>query len=304
MKPILLIGKNGQVGWELQRALTGLGQVIALDRAQLDLGQPDRVRAAIREAAPRIIVNAAGYTAVDKAESEGHLAMQVNAVAPGIMAEESKRIGALLVHYSTDYVFDGRSPAPYTETDAPNPVNLYGKSKLAGERAITSTGCSHLILRASWIYSSRGSNFVLTMLRLAQEKKEIAVVTDQIGSPTWARALANDTTAVIRAFDDPAAQSGIYHLSAADAISRYAFAQEIASYGHHAAGKSTPWANILETTTAEYPLPAVRPLHAATSKDKVQRVFGIQLTTWKSQLHAFLDDHFSGRKDALTSRTS
>ena len=256
MKSILLIGKNGQVGWELQHTLLPLGRVIAMDRAQLDITDSDAVRKTIREISPDIIVNAAGYTTVDKAESESDLAMQVNAVAPGIMAEEAQRIGALLVHYSTDYVYDGTQSRPYVEADEPNPVNIYGQSKLAGERAITAVGCKHLILRASWIYSARGANFVLTMLRLAKAKKDIAVVNDQIGSPTWARELAANTATIIGGYSDPARHSGIFHLSAVDATSRYAFAKEIVGHAQHISVEAGPWATVHETTTANYPLPA------------------------------------------------
>ena len=196
MPRILLTGKTGQLGWELQRSLAPLGELVTPDHAQMDLTDPDAIRNVIRAVSPDIIVNAAGYTTVDKAEVERDLAYKINAIAPGIMAEEARRAGALLVHYSTDYVYDGTKRTPYIESDATNPVNFYGQSKLAGEHGIAAVDCRHLIFRVSWIYSVRGPNFVLTMLRLAQEDRNISVVTDQVGCPAWARSLANNTAEI------------------------------------------------------------------------------------------------------------
>lgn len=284
MKTILLIGKNGQVGWELQSALTTGGKVMALDRGQMDLTQADAIRNVVRQAAPDVIVNAAGYTSVDKAQSEPALAMQVNAAAPAILAQEARRIGALLVHYSTDYVYDGMRSAPYVEDDAPNPLNAYGKSKLEGEKAIAEAGCAHLILRTSWIYSAHHSNFVLTMLRLAREQKEIAVVDDQIGSPTAAGELAKATAQLIARFNAPGEQSGIYHLSAEGYTSRYNFANKIIETAMAISGDPGGWALVRPTSTADYPLPAQRPLNVRTSKEKVKRVFGVAMPDWKHQL--------------------
>lgn len=290
MPRILLIGKTGQLGWELQQSLAPLGRLIALDRTQMDLTRPDSVRRAIRDAAPDIIVNAAGYTAVDKAESEPDLAMQVNAVAPGVMAEEARRLDALLIHYSTDYVFDGRNSEPYTEVDEPNPLNAYGKSKLEGERAIAASGCAHLILRASWIYSDHGANFVLTMLRLARERKEIVVVDDQIGSPTWARALAQTSAELLGKVRRTKEETGIYHLSASGYTSRYDFAKKIVEIARELSGKKEGWATVRPIKNAEYPLPAKRPLNAATSKEKIKRVFGIEMPVWTEQLYSYLHE--------------
>ncbi len=290
MTTILLTGKTGQLGWELQRTLAPLGHVVALDRLQMDLSSPDSIRKAIRDISPDIIVNAAGCTAVDKAESEAGLAMQVNAIAPGVMAEEAKRLNALLVHYSTDYVFDGRKPEPYAEEDEPNPVNTYGMSKLQSERAIAASGCAHLILRASWIYSGRGTNFVLTMLRLARERKELAIVNDQIGSPTWARALAQATAELLGKTRRAKEETGIYHLSATGYTSRYDFAKKIIELARQLSGEQTGWATLRPITSAEYPLPAARPLNAATSKEKIKRVFGIEMPTWQEQLKDCLSD--------------
>ena len=289
MKTILLIGKNGQVGWELQRTLLPLGNVIALDRAQMDLTQPDAIRRGIRDAAPDVIVNAAGYTTVDKAESEPELAMQVNAVAPGIIAEETKRASALLIHYSTDYVFDGTKSTPYVEEDEPNPVNAYGRSKLEGERAIAAAGCAHLILRTSWIYSGRGSNFVLTMLRLAREQKELTIVDDQIGSPTWARALANFTVELAQS-TSLENRSGVYHLSAIGYASRLDFSNAILRYAKETSTIKLGWAELQPITTANFPLPAERPLNAATSKEKIKNLFGIEMPPWEMQLQQFISE--------------
>jgi len=290
MTTILLIGKTGQVGWELQSSLAPLGRLIALDRTQLDLTRSPSIRKAIRSASPEIIVNAAGYTAVDKAETEPDLAMQVNATAPGVMAEEAARLGALLVHYSTDYVFDGTLSRPYVEEDEPNPLNVYGKTKLAGERAIAASGCAHFIFRASWIYSNRCTNFVLTMLRLARERKELAVVDDQIGSPSWARDLAQSTAALLRAAKRATDESGIYHLSAGGYASRYDFAAKIVETARLLSSEKTGWATVRPTTTAQYPLPAKRPLNAATDKSRIRRVFGIEMPAWETQLRSFFAD--------------
>jgi dTDP-4-dehydrorhamnose reductase len=287
MPRILLIGKTGQVGWELQRSLAPLGRVIAPDRTQMDLTRPDSVRQAIRDAAPDIIVNAAGYTAVDKAEAEPDLAMQVNAVAPGVMAEEARRLNAQLIHYSTDYVFDGRHSEPYNEDDEPNPLNTYGKSKLAGERAIAASGCAHLILRISWIYSDRGTNFVLTMLRLAREREELVVVDDQIGSPTWAHALAQTSAELLGKVRRTDEETGIYHLSATGYTSRYDFAKKIIEIARELSGEKDGWATVRPITNAEYPLPAKRPLNAATSKEKIKRTFGIEMPAWTEQLNSY-----------------
>lgn len=288
MTKILVLGKTGQVGSELLGALAPLGEVIALDRGRMDLTNADSIRKAIREAKPEIIVNAAGYTTVDKAETEPDLAMQVNGVAPGIMAEEAKRIGAILVHYSTDYVFDGERDQPYTEDDTPNPVNIYGKTKLAGERAIEAVGGAYLILRTSWVYSQRGSNFVLTILRLARERKELSVVDDQTGSPTWARALAQSTADLLRRTDLIPSHSGVYHLSATGHTSRYEFARAIIRIMRELSGIVDGWASVKPIASEQYPLPARRPRHPVTSTEKIKRVFGVEMPHWEDLLRAFL----------------
>lgn len=288
MTKILLTGKTGQLGWELQQALAPLGTVLATDRAQMDLTNPDAIRKVIRESAPDIIVNAAGYTTVDKAEAEPALAHQINAVAPGIMAEEAQRLNALLVHYSTDYVYDGTKDTPYVEDDAPNPLNVYGKSKLDGERAITASGCAHLILRASWIYGERGTNFVLTMLRLAREKRELSVVDDQVGCPSWAKPLALASAEILSRIQNPYSTSGIYHLSASGWTTRLDFVKAIVLLAKQSYRPDGQWAEIRSTTTAKFPLPAARPLFTASSKDKLEQAFGIRMLGWQEQLQLFM----------------
>ena len=224
MKRILLTGRNGQVGWELERTLAPLGEVLAFDRKGFDLAEPDEICHSLRELKPDIIVNAAAYTAVDRAEAESDMAMAINATAPGIMAEEARRLGALLVHYSTDYVFDGAKSAPYTEEDATGPVNTYGRSKLAGERAIWESGCRHLIFRTSWVYGTRGGNFLRTILRLAAERDELRVVDDQIGAPTWCRMIAEASSLALARPDVPV---GLYHLAGSGETSWFGFARAI-----------------------------------------------------------------------------
>ena len=280
---ILLTGRNGQVGWELERKLAPLGEVIATDRATLDLADPDAIRRRVREAKPQIIVNAAAYTAVDHAESEPELAMQINGIAPGILAEEAKRLGALLVHYSTDYVFDGTKPGPYVENDLPAPANLYGKSKLAGEQAVRSPGCRHVVLRTSWVYGARGKNFLLTVLRLAAERPELRIVADQVGAPTWCRALAEATARIIlRALDDSSTH-GLYHATNGGETSWFGFAVEILRM----AAIDTP---VIPITTPEYPTPAVRPANSRLDNTRLRSAFGLSLPDWHSSLAGCMKD--------------
>ena len=288
MTVILVTGRTGQVGRELAQCLQPLGRVVAMGRQELDLRNPDSIRNAVRELSPHIIVNAAAYTAVDKAESEPEVAMQVNGVGPGVLAEVAKRANALFVHYSTDYIFDGLLGRPYVEEDAPNPLNVYGRTKLEGERAIAAVGGAYLILRTSWIYSDQPPNFVLTMLELAQQREELAVVDDQVGSPTWARSLAAATAEVLRQAERAREQPGIYHLSAYDYTTRYAFARRILALASEIASDTTSLATVRPISTAQYPLPAQRPLNAATSKNKIARVFGIEMSKWETQLTLFL----------------
>jgi dTDP-4-dehydrorhamnose reductase len=287
MTTILLTGRTGQLGWELERALAPLGTLVAPGRGELDLDDPGSIRAAVRAARPDVIVNAAGYTTVDKAESEPELVMRVNGVASGIIAEEAKRAGALLVHYSTDYVYDGDLPRPYREDDPPRPLNTYGKSKLAGEHAIEQAGARSLILRTSWIYGARRPNFVLAMLKLAREKAEVGVVEDQAGSPSSAPALAEATAELLRR-RERAPDGGIFHLSAAGEVTRYEFARAIVRTMQEIEGSSAGWARIKSIPQSAYPQPAKRPRRPITSKDKIERVFGVSMPDWETQLKAFL----------------
>jgi len=287
---ILLTGKTGQVGHELLRALAPLGKLIAPDRAQMDLTDADSIRRVIRDARPDVIVNAAGFTIVDQAETQPGLAMQLNGMAPGIIAETAKRIGALLIHYSTTFVFDGHKREPYTENDAPQPINAYGRSKLAGEQAIIDCGGDYVILRANWVYSARRNNFALTILKLAREKKELAIVDDQVGSPTWARAYAETTAELVRQAGRVREHGGIYHLSASDYCTRFQWANKLIETAQALSGEHTGWARLRPTTTAEYPLPAARPLNTVTNNDKIRTLLGIQMLPWNEQLEAFLLD--------------
>lgn len=272
---ILLIGKNGQIGWELNRCLLTLGDIVAVDYPEIDLARPDTITKLVRETKPDLIVNAAAYTAVDQAEDEPDAAMAVNGTAPGILAEEAKRINAVLVHYSTDYVFDGRKRTPYTEEDEPNPLNVYGKTKLVGERAIQQVGCDHLILRTSWVYGTRGKNFLLTMLRLAQERDEIRVVDDQIGTPNWSRWIAQATAHILcRDPEEVRDKSGLYHLSAKGETSWYGFAREILRLAGHDPEKVKP------IKTGEYPAKAVRPGYGVLGSNCIQEIFRVRRFNW------------------------
>lgn len=285
---ILLTGANGQVGWELQRTLSCLGEVVALDSQALNLADAAAIRDKVREIGPQFIVNSAAYTAVDKAESEAEVARAVNAVAPGILAEEAARSGALLVHYSTDYVFNGSGSIPWREEDVCNPLNIYGETKLEGERLIQASGCRHLIFRTSWVYGARGSNFLLTMRRLMRERPELKIVDDQIGAPTWCRDLAEATAQILSQLVSPllAAENttpwGIYHMSNAGEISWHGFAQAIQALD--APEETRPLARLLAIPGSEYPTPARRPLNSRLDNGKLQRTFGLRLQNWRSAL--------------------
>ena len=288
MSTILLTGVNGQLGWELQRALAPLGNVVALTRADLDLSQPDAIRQVVHEHRPAIILNPAAYTAVDKAEAEPELALAINGTAPGVLAEEARQIGALLVHYSTDYVFDGSQNAPYTEEDVPNPPSIYGRTKLAGESAIRAIGGNHLILRTSWVYGVHGGNFVKTVLRLAKERDELRIVADQFGAPTWARLLADSTARMIQGWQNREFgedQLGLYHLTAAGRTSWHHYAEEIVrlarQYDPVLRDKAL---TIHGIPTSGYPLPAPRPANSVLATNKIRRTFGLNLPAWQDNL--------------------
>jgi dTDP-4-dehydrorhamnose reductase len=290
---ILLTGRNGQVGWELERALAPLGEVIACDRATLDLAQPDRIVSVVRATHPEVIVNAAAYTAVDKAESEADAAFAINATAVRVLAEEAKRAGALLVHYSTDYVFDGTKGSPYVEDDEPNPLNVYGRSKLAGEQAIRDAGGRFLILRTSWVFAPRGKNFFLTVRRLLREKDEIRVVSDQIGAPTSAAALAAVTAGLLERHGPSALgnASGVYHATAAGHTSWHGFAVEIAQLEQASLPKPP---RLVPIPSSQYPTAARRPKNSRLSNEKLNRTFAVTLPSWQDGLkacHAGLTEH-------------
>ncbi|MDP1606038.1 MAG: dTDP-4-dehydrorhamnose reductase [Rhodocyclaceae bacterium] len=285
MSRILLTGINGQVGWELQRSLQPLGEVFAFDRGGFDLANPDGMRAVLHEIKPDIIVNPAAYTAVDKAENETARATAINATAPGILAEAAKQQDALLIHYSTDYVFDGKKSAAYGEDDPVCPINAYGRGKLAGEQAIQAADCRHLIFRCSWVYGLRGQNFLRTMLRLARERDELRIVADQIGAPTWCRMIAETTALAIARY---AGQQGIYHLAAAGATSWHGFAAAIiADAAERGLLQRTP--AVRRITSADFPTPARRPANSRLNCDRLQKDFTLQQPDWASELQLCLD---------------
>lgn len=293
---ILVTGANGQVGFELARELASLGDIVATSRAELDLSNADSIRAAIRRLRPDAIVNAGAYTAVDKAESERDLCFAVNALAPGILAEEARTLGCPLIHYSTDYVFDGKSSQPYTEADPTAPLNSYGASKLAGERAIEAAGGSWIVLRTSWVYGGPTSNFVTTILRLASEREELRIVNDQIGSPTWSRSVAAVTGQILAKARTNGGftagittSSGVYHLTSGGTTSWHGFASAILA--EDPAREQHRCQRVVAIPTEEYPTPAKRPRWSVMSNDKLAARFGVRIPSWDSQLRLF----FQGR---------
>ncbi|KRA87192.1 MULTISPECIES: dTDP-4-dehydrorhamnose reductase [Pseudomonas] len=283
---ILINGRHGQVSHELQRRLGAVGELIVLGRDQLDLAQPDQIRRQVQNIRPDLIVNAAAHTAVDLAESEPQPAFAINAVAPGILAEEALALDIPLIHYSTDYVFDGSKAGPYNEDDTPNPLGVYGKSKLAGEQAIRDVQGKHLILRTSWVYSTHGRNFLLTMQRLLQEKPELRVVADQIGAPTWAGTIADSTLALIERWQtSQVANWGTYHLTAQGETSWFGFAQAI---GEALRKQGKPCADLLPIPSSDYPTPAARPLNSRLDCSRLQRDWGVSQPDWQTALRECL----------------
>jgi dTDP-4-dehydrorhamnose reductase len=275
----LLTGASGQLGVELARALRAHGDVVATDRRTLDVADPDAIVAAVRGARPDLIVNAAAYTAVDLAEKETAAAFAINERAPGILAEEARRLGAVLIHYSTDYVFDGERSTPYPEDAPANPLNAYGASKLAGERAIAAVGGHALVLRTSWVYGLQGKNFLVTIRRLAAERDELSIVADQIGVPNWTRALAGATARIVAAgLPALAERAGLYHLSATGAASWCDFARAIVG--------DAPRPRVVPITTREYPTPARRPAYGVLATAKFEAAFGFALPDWREALAA------------------
>jgi len=283
---ILLFGKSGQVGWELQRSLAPLGQVIALDFDSADGLCGDFTNRAglagtVRRVAPDVIVNAAAYTAVDKAESEPELARRINALAPGVLADEAQELDAWLVHYSTDYIFDGSGERPWLETDATGPLGVYGKTKLDGELAVARCE-KHLILRTSWVYAARGANFIKTMLRLAQEKDQLKVISDQIGAPTGAELLADVTAHAVRTLQRRPQLAGVYHLAAGGETSWHAYARFIIEHARQAGQPIRVMPEAIEAIrTSAYPTPARRPLNSRLDTGKLQAAFGLVLPDWQ-----------------------
>jgi dTDP-4-dehydrorhamnose reductase len=306
MKPrILLTGRNGQIGRALERALADTTELKAVGRQEVDLVERESVRGAIRAFKPHLVMNAAAYTAVDQAESEGPLAYKINAEAPAAMAEEAKKVGAALVHYSTDYVFDGSKNQPYTEEDATKPLSAYGRSKLAGEKAIEQTGGRYLIFRTGWVYSTRGNNFLMTILRLGSEREELRIVCDQIGAPTWSRAIAEATAKIIldewrRAGGELfSSRTGTYHMTAAGHTSWYDFARAIVERAGHCEN-GAGWLDramrerplkaqrVLPIATKDYPAAARRPAYSVLSNERIERTFGVKLADWRIQLETAL----------------
>ncbi|MFP5459967.1 MAG: dTDP-4-dehydrorhamnose reductase [Gammaproteobacteria bacterium] len=291
---ILVTGVSGQVGHDLLRTLAPLGEVVGLDRASMDLGSPDSIRAAVRRVAPALIFNPAAYTAVDRAESEPDEAMRINGIAPGVLGEEAARLGAWLVHYSTDYVFDGGGARPWREEDPTGPLGVYGRTKLAGEQAVAASGCRHLILRTSWVYSLRGRNFLTTMHRLACERDELRVVDDQVGAPTSSAALADAGAALARRLRaDPPPGSGLFHMSCAGEVSWCGFARAIVDRldaVSRALGAPPPARRprVTPILTEDYPTPAARPRNSVLDNGRLARDFGIALPAWEAALDALL----------------
>ncbi len=290
---ILLIGREGQVAWELRRTLACLGEVVALDRRSiplsLDLADADSIRKAAETVEPNLIVNAAGYTAVDKAEQDGDMAFAINAQACEILAGQALKLGAGLIHYSTDYVFPGDASTPYRETDATGPQGVYGAGKLAGEQVITASGVPHYILRTAWIYGNRGGNFLLTMLRLMRERQLLRVVHDQIGSPTWSRMIAEATALIIaQSLENgrfvPGDKSGTYHLTNGGQTSWFEFAQAIREEGIASGLLPETCARVEGIPSSEYPTPAKRPAYSVLNNTKLDEVFNLRLPDWREAL--------------------
>ncbi|MDF9618250.1 dTDP-4-dehydrorhamnose reductase [Pseudomonas entomophila] len=279
---ILVCGHNGQVAQALQGALDGLGEVLALGRDRLDLARPEALRDPLRQLKPDLIINAAAHTAVDQAESEPELAFAINAEAPRVLAEEAARLEVPLIHYSTDYVFDGAKATPYNEDDATNPLGIYGSSKLAGEQAIAAVGGQHLILRTSWVYSLHGRNFLLTMHKLLQERPQLKVVDDQVGAPTWAATIAASTRALVERWRQGQAGAwGTYHLTAQGETSWFGFAQAI---GEQLKARGLPCAELLPIPSSEYPTPAKRPLNSRLDCSRLAREWQVSQPHWHEAL--------------------
>lgn len=296
--PVLLVtGSSGQVGFELLRELAALGTVVVPPRSELDLARPESIREVVNRVRPTVIVNAGAYTAVDKAESDRDRCFAVNATAPGVLAEAARRVGSALIHYSTDYVFDGRKTTPYVETDSVAPLNVYGESKLAGERAIAEVGGSWIVLRTSWVYGARGNNFLRTMLRLARKRDELRVVDDQTGAPTWCRSIAAATAQLLaraggadRISEHIAQAAGVYHLSSSGQTSWAGFARAILSRDPRAAEQRCT--QVVGIPTSEYPTPAARPAWSVLDNSRISARFGLHIPPWESELDRAMREDF------------
>jgi len=299
---IVIVGRNGQLAWEANRQFQGLGQVICVGRPEFDLADIDGVCAEIRRIKPSILINAAAYTAVDQAESEPEAAMKINSDAPAAMAEEAKRLSALFISYSTDYVFDGKSPSPYKEDDSTAPLNVYGASKLSSERAVAAVGGSHLIFRTSWVYGARGKNFLKTILKLAVERPELRIVDDQVGAPTWSRDLADATRKIIEQLAAKSSsakisivealgdRSGIYHMTTAGSVSWYGFATAIVEEMRKRGLSKGNLAEVIPIPSSQFPTPAARPHNSRLCNQKLSSVFGVSLPPWRESLAAVMDE--------------
>jgi len=292
---IMITGANGQVGWELTRSLLPLGEVVALDRSQCDLSRPETLSNIVNEIKPNMIVNAAAYTSVDEAEKEETLANTINGTAVGVLADEARKQNALFVHYSTDYVFDGNKPTPYTEVDTPNPINAYGLSKLAGEKSLRQVNDEYLIFRTSWVYATRGNNFLRTIIRLSQEREELGIVADQAGVPTWARLISETTAYCIRQSMLERKQgtfsSDIYHLTATGQTSWFGFAKKIVELISPIVNEKSKLSVVKPIKTVEYPTPAKRPMNSCMTIDKLEQHFGLKMPKWDSALKLCLEDN-------------
>ena len=290
---ILLTGKTGQIGEELNNIVGDLGNLITVDKEQLDLSKPNSIEPVILDIKPDIIINPAAYTAVDKAEEEPDLAMTVNAIAPGLLAKAARKVGAGLIHYSTDYVFDGYSEIPYKEEDPPNPLNVYGKTKLAGEKALAEAGIPFLIIRTGWVYSLHGKSFLRTIKKLAEEKDIIQVIDDQIAAPTWARSVALKTHQILKQCSnkkwletkDPSL-SGIFHLTCQGNTSWHGFAREVLNMSN-----TSKNIKLIAIPTSDYPAPATRPHNSLLNNEKIQRVFGLDMPHWEDALKDCMDSN-------------
>ena len=289
---ILIVGNAGQLGRELEKLFVSTGSVVGVDRESVDLADPAQTRELVRRAAPDVILNAAAYTAVDRAESEGDLAYAINEGAPRVLAEEALQREALFVHYSTDYVFDGSKSSPWVETDSPNPLNVYGATKLGGERAVEKVGGKYLIFRTSWVYGPHGNNFLLTMLRLARERDRLSIVDDQIGAPTTSIELARATHTIVSGilggrFAAPEKWAGLYHMTCGGSVSWFGFAQAIFARASELLGVKPP--ALTSITSEEYPTPAARPRNSVLSNAKLRERFGVLLAPWESALDETLE---------------